>query len=1454
MTARLILFLLPLAAWADLPQASVSPPPGRYASAVTVAVTVPEGTSVLYRFLESPDQRDLPWTSPLTLDALPGETRSSTLRLTTQLPTGEAVVKDFAYTIARPVSRFPTVRPVPGTYASKVELQPSLPEGWTLTEDGAPAAAAVLDAPDGGARTYVFEARGQGQSAVWTYTIDRRDQDAALDILSPAAGAWANAQQLLLSFRGLDRVVWSYGDSIDGEGTEYAAPVMLKTGAQSVTVAGRTRDGRWLERRVSWTAGQADVPPGWPTPGVRNQPADFPAAEGWTFSWDEGRSWQAEAHHEDAPALSRKLVVVQAKTDAAVSRLVYWFDAHTPQQPELRFEGGWNPKLIFSGSPDALYRVVWTGSDKQTKTDTPLWGPIGSWKIPDGMVSALVTASAPNGTSAETTLEFAETGWAVPQWEAWDPGAGSKFPAGGRVVPRPGFLAAYEVASSPDVPEPTAASPWLDGAFLPSVPWGADRTFYVRFAWRDAAGLTGPASPVYSVRVDKLPPPLPAVSESGGQIVVSGGGDANLFWAVTPQRAADAGAVDFQPYRGPIDRAPLVGQWFHARAQDAFGNVGPARLNVVLTGTPTGIVQVDTDPALGETPVADGGVYPWHEFRLRSEIQGLWVGAADPGTGVPPTWAAELRPWTGLFTQAFPGGRHGVLLYWNQKTADGWAWPQPKTLTLTLDQGPAAAPVLSDWPSAPLSQPWTLTMKPGQDGDTLRYTATLDGSTPPDPAASGQPWPGSRTWEAPEGTVTTLLIRAAAVSVSGQTTEIPLSPVRFDRRPGPLAAVPLELFTYRNSPASVSGAPGTVRYTLTADGSTPAVPDAGSPLVGDGITLAGTEGQTVLYRFRWRAYSPSGEPGPPTDTYSVLVDRTQSTPLSSGAVPEQAPLVTGLPKSGVSASPVTVQVQGPGTLRYELQEGAGVPPAVTSGSPLWTQPLTLGAEGLDRTYTLKVRGFSASGQPSTDETQYAVRVDQAAPGLPEFNVTADAQARATVTAADQPDEKLEYRCVWQSYPRGGGDGVWTPLTSAAVFSAPDGEMTRLTVQARWRDEVGNVGPVAEKTVLLDQNVVYLASGASGDGSRGSPVGTVAAALQLARTSGRGIVFAASGNYPVNATADLGGLRVYGSWSSGPWEAAPNAGRTVWTQAPGFQGTALIRTSRADWVLEGVDVFAAQGTAQVVSVEGGSAAVRDSSWTWGGSGIGWSQSGGLLELTNVSAVYNAVPRGSFLSLDSVSAVLNGLNLAAGGNQESLLIDCRAAAVKAADLVIVSKDSVGYDGVWQSDGGSLTVSGARILAGAGAGRSLAFRLKNTDASVSRLDLSLFGSASNTASQLTGGSVKISQSSFSLLRGSEFNQAVVADHGATSLDGFAVKIDSGAYQGAFNLDGGSLTLASGSVVLSGGGLQAWGGRFRGASLVSVSGVTWALTQKTPGKLWLIDVPWADGSSVTNSPSSGW
>jgi hypothetical protein len=136
----------------------------------------------------------------------------------------------------------------------------------------------------------------------------------------------------------------------------------------------------------------------------------------------------------------------------------------------------------------------------------------------------------------------------------------------------------------------------------------------------------------------------------------------------------------------------------------------------------------------------------------------------------------------------------------------------------------------------------------------------------------------------------------------------------------------------------------------------------------------------------------------------------------------------------------------------------------------------------------------------------------------------------------------------------------------------------------------------------------------------------------------------------------------------------------------------------------------------------------------------------------------------------------------------------------------------------------------------------------------EVDLYGQLSNTGFQTTGGRLELQKTELNLLRGEEFNQGFVLDHTDAVLRTFQLKVDHGAYQGGFTVDGGTLTFASGKVQLAGGGQRVWGARFEETCTVGLQDVDWLLSSKTPGDLWKMDKPWAQGSTVAGSTTAGW
>jgi len=276
--------------------------------------------------------------------------------------------------------------------------------------------------------------------------------------------------------------------------------------------------------------------------------------------------------------------------------------------------------------------------------------------------------------------------------------------------------------------------------------------------------------------------------------------------------------------------------------------------------------------------------------------------------------------------------------------------------------------------------------------------------------------------------------------------------------------------------------------------------------------------------------------------------------------------------------------------------------------------------------------------------------------------------------------------------------------------------------------------------------------------------------------------------------------------------------------------------------------------QVVLVRGAAVTVKGSTWNWSKATGGWDQVGGSLDWVDVAASYTAQPGGTFVDLRAAQVSVRGLSLMATQNQGGLLFSLKDTGGLFQDLVVVSQKASGFDGVWSVNGGHLTVSNSRVQAGDGAGRATAFLLRDTEAVFFNLDVSLYAASSNTAFQTTGGRLELQKSNLSLVRGDEFNQGVVVDHGQAVLRTFEIKVETGSYQGGFSIDGGVLTLGSGKVHLAGGGQRAWGAQFLDSTLVTIDDVVWALDSKTQGEVWKVGKPWLSGSTVNGSTATGW
>ncbi|MEI8092745.1 MAG: hypothetical protein WCG80_00875 [Spirochaetales bacterium] len=1479
---------------------SPEPAPGVFAEPVTIVLPQVPGLTVEYRFLDA-EERFLPWTDPLLLSALPGESRDYTLRLQTSNSAGERLIKDFRYRIVRPAPALPSVRPSPGLWEHPVLIEATLPEGTRASLDGRSASFPLtLEGVPGERTTYRFDIQPASAKdpayPPWVYVVDRRGQTVvSLDVLSPVAGSWANKQLLAVHLEGLEQVFWSWGEAPDvAHASLYQAPVLLeKSGPLSVTVWGKPKaGGSDVVKTVRWTSADKTLgASGLPEAGVWRQDLTLPVKSGWQLSLDDGKTWRTQEKERLEPlvASSTKLLVLQWRTltDPTAWRGLYWMDNREPVPPVADYWGGWNPRLSFSGAPDGWSMVEWTAANGSVTLSDGLWGPSGSWKIPDGVVAATIVTRLVNGKQSRSVAKsFPESGWIRPEWEPWDAKGvladKKQLPLGGRVLPRAGFQAVYEIGASREVPEPGRASPLLAGPLLPQVPLGSDRTTYVRFAWRDESGTVGPPTAAIPLRIDHLPPATPTVTLGATQVQIQGAEEGLEFlYAVSAKPARPGDSLDFLPGKGTLDRAKLVGggatPWLHVQAKDASGNLSAPLLNVLVDSGSAGqdwggLRLIDASLPGGGAPLASDAVLPVNRVTLVAanpdRVPDLyWTEAAE----LPSNWAVALVP-AGRSTVLgiAPGERKTFSTWWNSKTATGWLWDTPRHVVFTLDQAAPQLPrVTLSTQGKVVRDTWTATAAIGQAGDRLTYTLTKDGTPAEDPTSwRALPWPGTLTLDVPDGQRATFRWRLAATSVSGLSREWPTGePVVIDRTTPPTVTPSLDFFTYQTAPLRVElpHPASLLRMTTTLDGSVPSLPDSSSPLVGNAADFNGVAGQQTLYRFRVRPFSQSGTPGSSSDVYTVLVDLSQA-PVSTALAGEANATftLTGVPEGGLSSAPLQLSLSAAwGTLHYELAEGGPSPHGVEAFSPVFPGKLELtGSEGADRRYVLAVRSFSTDGRPLTPEARWQFRIDRSPPEPAEFTLKADSrrpEALVVLPVEERAsDETVLYRWQWKSFPQGEGQTDWKPVNKDELrFVSPDDKLTTLTVETSVKDLAGNTSELRRRTVIIDRNVAYVdpAAPTTGDGSREKPAASLAIAVAKMRREGRRVLLLATGSTLVASPQDVSGFSIWGGLQSGVWETTAQPGHSTLTVARGFAGKTLLESYAGALDLHRLDFSnPSEPLETLVNSQNSRVILDQASWQSSSASIGWRQTGGSLQVSGMTALLDGSKQGGLFHLTDVDASIRDVRWTSQGSLDSRFVSLLRSKLLLTGVSAVTRKNEGMETFLWAQDSEVTATALKILAGDGSAWCTGFVLNHTTATLANLAMNLYASRGNTGFQLANSQVDLQKVTLEVQSGQEFNQGLRLQDSRLSMWESSIQIDAGSYQGGLSLNGGQLELGASRVALTGGGQQAFGLQTLADCLVKLTGVTWALEKKTAGKGILKEREWATGSQDLDSRVSGW
>jgi hypothetical protein len=896
------------------------------------------------------------------------------------------------------------------------------------------------------------------------------------------------------------------------------------------------------------------------------------------------------------------------------------------------------------------------------------------------------------------------------------------------------FFALSSDGTSPKDPDPVS-SPASTFLALPGVD-GSVTTYRLKLLAVDAAGN---ATEVYGpllYTVDLRPPRIPALSQ-----------------------IADGGKYNSRQL------SPVVGEsaWNVRYTASSDGSVPPdPDLNSSLLTSATVFA--------GE----DGAVTTWHVKLLAISHSGKRVGEKKAISFVIDLKPPEVPKLSGIP----PGGRvaRPVVLAAEASPADehlfytistGEADPGDPVLTGTAFPATLAIDVPED-----VRRDFTVRIASVDEAGNRslydrRYKFTIDRELPDDPDVHGveegaiYSRPATLTFESPQPAV------VYEMTDDGSMPRLPTASSASYSGPLLLAGKSGTSVTYRllarsfNDLGTASRAGRLV--TVTIDRTLPLAPSA--PVIqfspeNPGIAYlswAPPLSGRILYRLR------SGSSDPPSTSeflpyeapVSILVDpaggatiagealtensagaRSSSAPFSIGLSKKLLPPVFRGARDGVQATQkIELHASAAfGEVRYEVSTDGSYPPAVTSSSPVFPDPLVLGAaDGQTVNVRVAARTFDPTGAAiPSDQAEINATIDRTPPDPPVASGIEDGgyyQEGRSVSLLSA--EGAIYVALTTS-----ADPVIPAQTDANKYSLPlaldprPGQSVTYHIVAFSVDAAGNRSrEIRAWTVTIDQKIVYAAPAGNdyADGSRGAPVKSIRRALQIASSTARKTVFFAAGDYPLDSPLTVQeDVSLAGGLDPDTWQPLGfERWSTVRTSAPWRGGSDFLLSVTAGKVsIKGVEFTNGPvPVAALLSISGGALSLQQVTVNLKGpsGGQAVSVSGGTVSVLDCTMQAGGAWKGSFISATGGSLTVSGSRFA-GPPESTDFAGIELRDTKGTDLKGVEIDP----GTGQRTRGiramrsQLSISGSRIESGAGAIEAVALDVSETVLSLENADV--------------------------------------------------------------------------------------------------------------------------------------
>ncbi|MBN2050511.1 MAG: chitobiase/beta-hexosaminidase C-terminal domain-containing protein [Spirochaetales bacterium] len=912
---RMILGILLFCAgwsWADSETSGViqflQPPPGKYAE--NQRVTFEGEEAPLYRFLESSDKTFCRYTLPLQLTALPEEERVYTL----EIQWGDRLER-VLYSIDRKAPEPPVPDLPEGVYQESISLSLSVPEDSVLyaSADSLPGVPFSQESlrleqdrlEDKTYTVYAYSVDAAGNASAvqdFTYTLRKStSRTTELPIYSPVEGEFRNKQIFACDPREYTWVRYSLdGRDPESFGLSYHQPVLLdKTGSIKLRIAALPIEGKdVITREISYSVFENQGFEKFPPQGMHAGSIILPVPEGaYLFTFDDSSDAAYRTLYRDSFSLlpipgGMKVYTLRFKDSSetrqsGVFRLVYVLDSRIPEPPVIRSENSGSPvssdtRVFMESAPGTRMYYSLDGRTPDNRS-TEYNGPITLTlpeKISFGSIIIKARAYGINGKvsqEASYLLTFDKEPPKTPEVRMLGPRDDGSYTFSASTDY--GSSLVYELSNDGTYPkELSEASLAWENSYSLQVPFGMDANFLIHFAALDEAGNLSPATKVFSVPLDRLPPPEPEIQFQDTYLRISGEGEISYRTFLWTKDGETSG--DYQSFTDPVPLDLPVDLPYRLKIE-AYAVDAPGNRSAVVSKTlvkkqeflaaPT--IYLPGGKDLVNSPTAELralGASPLHDIRYT-----LTTDGSEPED--PTVESAKLSGF--LMLQGVPDTETTFRVKARSFSPDTpTVFSDPVEARCIIDLLRPNEPILYGFSSGGVyKEEITLSLEiPGSHRAFISYS--LDESTPPDPfGPEGIPISGTYTLDTDPGTERNYYLRAGLLDAAGNRSVTDrVYHVTLDRKP-PEIPEPLDLPSGGISSGSlkIHFAPfeGRILYNLSRNGLVPTEPDEDSTIYKDPIILQGIPEEEILYVLKVSCVDKAGNQSLGSKTYSFTLDQ-----------------------------------------------------------------------------------------------------------------------------------------------------------------------------------------------------------------------------------------------------------------------------------------------------------------------------------------------------------------------------------------------------------------------------------------------------------------------------------------------------------------------------------------------------------------------------------------------------